>query len=160
MKNFLIRGGIPVTLYSNTLTSRDSNKSFKLEGELLKLKTKYKFNTDHSNPQERKLIGEVSREMKYDIRSTGTPNIRHNSFIKILNSPAIMASGISTVFSSSDLDDFCERLKLLLQEKQAGNNSNTINDEIVAVVDKLLKYKCMSKKEHEQILIKCNLLHK
>ena len=70
-----------------------------------------------------------------------------------------MASGISkTIFLSSDPDELCDRLKLLLQEKQAGNNSDIINDEIVAIVDKLLEYKCIIKKQHKQILIKCNLL--
>ena len=45
---------------------------------------------------------------------------------------------------------------MLLQEKQAGNNSDLINQEIVAIVDKLLEYKCISKKQHEQILNNCN----
>ena len=72
-----------------------------------------------------------------------------------------MASGISKIiFLSSDPDELCNRLKLLLQEKQAGNNSDIINDEIVAIVDKLLEYKCISKNQLQQILIKCNLLHK
>ena len=73
--------------------------------------------------------------------------------------PAITVSGVSTNFSSSDPDELCHRLKLLLQEKHAGNNSNTNNEQIIAIVEKLLEYKCMSKKEHRQILIKCNLLH-
>ena len=73
----------------------------------------------------------------------------------------LSASGVSkTKFLLSDLDELCNRLKLLLQEKHAGNNSNIIDEEIVAIVDKLLEYKCISKKQHKQILIKCNLLHK
>ena len=47
----------------------------------------------------------------------------------------------------------------MLQEKYAGNNSNIINDEFIAIVDKLLEYRCMSKKQPKQTLIKCNLLH-
>ena len=71
----------------------------------------------------------------------------------------VSASGVSkTIFFSSDHDELCDRLKLLLQEKQAGNNSDIINDEIVAIVDKLLEYKCISEKQHKQFLIKCNLL--
>ena len=46
---------------------------------------------------------------------------------------------------------------MLLQEKQAGNNSDIINREIVAIVDKLLEYRCISKKQHKQILLKSNL---
>ena len=97
--------------------------------------------------------------MNYDTKSTGRPSIRHNSIIKILDSPAIMAPGISkTIFLSYDADELCERLKLLLQEKHAGNNSEIINEEIVVIVDNLLEYKCITKKQHNQILIKCNLL--
>ena len=97
--------------------------------------------------------------MNYDIKSTGRPSTRHNSMIRLLDQPAIMASGISkTIILSSDPNELCDRLKLLLQEKHAGNNSDIINDEIVAIVDKLLEYKCISKKQHKQILFKCNLL--
>ena len=159
ISDFLIHRGIPVTLFSNMITFRDSNKSFKLEGDLLKLITNHKFNAGHSSPQDKKLFYEFVKEMNYDTKSIGRPSIRHNSIIKILDSPAIMASGISkTIFLSSNADELCERLKLLLQEKHAGNNSDLINDEIVAIVDKLLEYKCISKKQHKQILIKCNLL--
>ena len=137
----------------------DSNKSFRLEGDLLKVLTNYKFNADHSSPQDKKLIYEIAKEMNYDTKSTGRPSTRHTSIIKTLESPAIMASGISrTIILSSDPNELCDRLKLLLQEKHAGNNSDIFNDEIVAIVDKLLQYKCLSKKEHKQILIKCNLL--
>ena len=70
-----------------------------------------------------------------------------------------MASGVSkTIFLSSDPDELCDRLKLLLQEKHAGNNSDIINKEIVAIIDKLLEYKCISKKQPKQILNKCNLI--
>ena len=141
------------------ITFRDSNKAFRLEGDLLKVITNYKFNVDHSSPQDKKLIYDCAKEMNYDTKSTGRPSIRHNSIIKILDSPAIIASGISkTIFSSSDADELCERLKLLLQERKAGNNSNLFDEEIVAIIDNLLEYKCISKKQHKQILFKCNLL--
>ena len=158
MNDFLIHGTVPVTIFSNMITFRDSNKSFRLEGDLLKVITNYKFNADHSSPQDKKLIYEFAKEMNYDTKSTGRPSTRHTSIIKILESPAIMASGITTIILSSDPNELCDRLKLLLQEKHAGNNSDIINDEIVAVVDKLLAYKCISKKQHKQILINCNLL--
>ena len=149
MNDFLIHGNIPVSLHSNMMTFRDSNKSFRLEGDLLKLITNYKFNADHSSPQDKKLIYEFAKEMNYDTKSTGRPSIRHNSIIKRLESPAIMASGISkTISLSSDPIELCDRLRLLLQEKHAGNNSDINNDEVVAIVDKLLENKCISKKQH------------
>ena len=158
MKNFLIHRGIPVTLFSNMITFRDGNKSFKLEGDLLKLMTNYKFNADHSSLEDKKLIYEFAKEMNYDTKSTGRPSIRHNSVIKILESPAIMASGVTAIFLSENPNELCDRLRLLLQEKHAGNNSDIINKEIVNIIDKLLEYRYISMKQHKQILIKCNLL--
>ena len=161
MNDFLIHGTIPVTIFSNMITFRDSNKTFRLEGDLLKVKTNYKFNADHSSPQDKKLKYEFAKEMNYDTKSTGRPSTRHTSIIKILESPAIMVSGISkTIFLSSNPDELCERLKLLLQEKNVGNNSEIINEEIVVIVYKFLEYRCVTKKQHKQILIKCNLINK
>ena len=65
----------------------------------------------------------------------------------------VSASRKPTRFVSSDLNELCDRLKLLLQQKQGGDKSYIIDDEIVAIVDKLLEYKCMSKKQHKQLLI-------
>ena len=159
MNDFLIHGNIPVTIFSNMITFRDSNKTFRLEGDLLKVITNYKFNVDHSSLQVKKLIYQFAKEMKYDIDSIGRPSIRHNSMIRLLEQPAIMASGFSkTIILSSDPNELCDRLKLLLQEKHAGNNSDIINDEIVAIVDKLLEYRCINKKQHKQILVKCIII--
>ena len=159
--DFLINEKVPVTIFSNMLTFRNTKKVFKIEGDLYKVITDYKFNVDHSNQQDRKIIFEFGKEMKFKLKNKGRPSIRHNSMIRLLNQPPIMASGFSkTIFLSSDPNELCDRLKLLLQEKHAGNNSDIINDEIVAIVDKLLEYKCISKKQHKQILNKCNLLQK
>ena len=71
----------------------------------------------------------------------------------------IFASAVSkTIILSSDPNELSGRLKLLLQEKHAGNNSNLTNEEIVAIVGKLLEYKCISKKQHKQNLNKGNLI--
>ena len=159
LRDFLIHGTIPVTIISNMIVFRDSNKSFRLEGHLLKVITNYKFNVDHSSPQDKKLIYEFAKAMNYDTKSTGRPGVRHNSMIRLLDQPAIMASGFSKlIILSSDPNELCDRLKLLLQEKNGGNISNLIDEEIVAIIDKLLEYKCISKKQHEQNLIKGNPL--
>ena len=59
-----------------------------------------------------------------------------------------------TIFLSSDPDELCQGLNLLPQEKQIGNNSDKINGEMVARVEKLLEYKCISTKELEILLLK------
>ena len=43
--------------------------------------------------------------------------------------------------------------------KQAGDISNSINEEILAINVKLLEYKCISTKQHKENLKK-NVLHK
>ena len=155
-----IHNSIPITLYGNMLTFRDTNKQFELKGDLLEMITNSKFNVDLASLSD-KLMYDFAKEMHFDPKAPGNKSIPDRKLIKLLNSPGLMvsASGVSkTIFLSSDPDELCERLKLLLQEKHAGNNSDIINEEIVAIVDKLLEYKCISKKQHKQILIKCNLL--
>ena len=54
-------------------------------------------------------------------------------------SPAIRAYRISTKILPEKLIEQCDRLKLLLQEKQAGSSSEIIDEEIAATADKLLE---------------------
>ena len=68
MNDFLINKGIPVTLVNNLLIFRDSNKSFKLDGDLLETITNYGFNVDHSIQQDRKMIYEFAKEMSFYIK--------------------------------------------------------------------------------------------
>ena len=135
MNDFLIHGDIPVTLYSNFLTFRYSNESLKLDRDLLKTMTIYKLNVGHSNLQHRKSNTEFAEEMNFDFTNIGRPSLRDKSLEKLLNSHAIMASGISTISLPCDPNDLSVRIKTLLQEKQAGINSDIINDEIIAIVD-------------------------
>ena len=156
-----LHNSIPITLYGNMLIFRDTNKQFELTGDLSEMITNSKYNVDHASLADKKLMYDFAKEMNFDQKAVGNKSTRDETLIKLLKSPGLIvsASGITkTIFLSSDLNEIFERLKLLLQEKHGGNNSALINDEIVAIVDKLLEYKCISKKQHKQILIKCNLL--
>ena len=82
MNDFKINKGIPVTLVSNLLIFRDSNKSFKLEGDLLEAITNYDFKVDHSNQQDRKLIYEFAKEMNFNIKEKGKKSDRDKSMIR------------------------------------------------------------------------------
>ena len=152
---------IPITLYNNLLTFRDTGKEFELKGDLLKMITNKNYNVDLASLSDKKCMHDFAKEMNFDLKAQVNKSTRDRTLMKLLKSPGLMvsASGVSkTIFLSSDPDELCDRLKLLLQEKQAGNNSDMINEEIVAIVDKLLEYKCISKKQHKQVLVKCNLL--
>ena len=152
---------IPITLYGDMLTFRDTNKQSELKGDLLEMITNGKFNVDLASLSDKKLLYDFAKEMHFDPKASGNKSTRDRKLIKLLNSPGLVvsASGLSkTIILSSDPNELCDRLKLLLQEKHAGNNSDIINEEIVTIVDKFLEYKCISKKQDKQILIKCKLL--
>ena len=161
VNDLLMKNKIPITLYGNMLTFRDSGKVFELRGDLLEMITYSKYNVDLASLQGKKLMYDFAKEMNFDAKAVGNKSTRDKTLINLLKSPSLMvsASGVSkTIILSSDPNELCDRLRLLLQEKHAVNNSDIINDETVAIVDNLLEYGCISKKQHKQILIKCNLL--
>ena len=163
VNHLLIHNKIPITLHHNLLKFRDTSKEFELKGDLLKKITNKNFNVDLASLSDKKLMYEFAKEMNFDLEAEGNKSTRVRTLIKLPNSPGLMvsASGVSmTIFLSSDLDELCNRLKYLLKEKHAGNNSNIFNDEIVAIADKLLEYKCLPKNQRKQILIKCILFHR
>ena len=117
INDFLIITSKRITLYSNLLTFRDSNKSFKLDGDLFERMTNYDFNVNHANTQDQKLNYEFGKEMKFDIKQKGRKSNRDRSPKSLLKSPSLLvsASGVSnTVFLASDSDEFCDRLELIL----------------------------------------------
>ena len=154
-----IHNSIPIILYGNMLTFPDTNKQFELKRNFLEMITNSKYNVDLASLADKKLMYNFAKEMHFDQKALGKKSTRDKTLINLLKSPGlkVSASGVSkTIFLSSDPDELCNRLKLL-QEKHAGNNSDLINEELVAIVDKLLEYKCITKKQHKRILIKCNI---
>ena len=162
VNELLIHNTVPITLHDNLLTFHDTNKVLELKGDLLKMVTYKNYNVDLASLADKKIMHDFAKEMNFATKAQGNKSTRDRTLIKLPKSPGLMvsASDVSkTKFLSSDPDEVCNRLKLLLQEKHAGNNSDKINDGIVALVDKLLEYKCLSNKQHEQILLKYNLLY-
>ena len=154
VNDLLINKSIPMTLHYNLLKFRDTNKQIDLKGDVFEMITNKNYNVDLANLSDKKILYHFAKELNLDLKTIGKKSTRDRTFIKLLKPPGLMvsASGVSkTIFLSSDSKELCDRLKLLLQEKQAGNISNIINQEISAIVDKLLEYKCISKKQHKQI---------
>ena len=56
------------------------------------------------------------------------------------------------VFLPSDPDELVDHLKLLYFEKLGGNHSFLLNEQIIAIVDKLLEYECITTNQHQNIL--------
>ena len=157
VNDLLIHNNRPITLHDNLLAFRDTNKQFELKRDLLKMITNKNYNFDPASLSDEKLMYDFGKETHFDISGPGNKNTGDRTIIKLLKSPVIMASGIPTIFLPSDPNELCHRLKLLLHEKHADNNCNIFNEEIIAIDDKLLQYKRISKKQHKQILIERNL---
>ena len=158
LNNFLellIHNTIPVTLYDNLLTFCDTGKLFEMKVDLSKMIIKNKYNVDIASSTEKKLMYDSAKEMYFDVKCTRNKSTQDRTRIKLLKPSAIKASKISTQILSGGLSELCDRLKLLLQEKQAGSVSDLFEGEIVAMADIFLEYKCISTKQHKLLLIKC-----
>ena len=82
--------------------------------------------------------------MYFDERALGNKSTKDKSVIRLPKPSALIAGSTKeskTRWSSSAANELYDRIPLLLQEKQAGNNSNIIDEKIFAIADKLLEYK-------------------
>ena len=92
---------------------------------------------------------EFAKEMQFDERGHSNKKTRDRSLMRLPISPAIIASGISTIFLPENFKELCDRFELLLQEKQTGKSSNIIIGRNIGIADKLLEYKSISTKQHK-----------
>ena len=144
------------------LTFRDKGKKLELKGDLLKVITNKNNNVDLASLSDTKILYDFAEKKYFDVKALGNISTKDRNIIRLLKLPSVMvsSSGISNTNSlPSDPNELCNWLNLLLLEKQARNKSNINNEEIVVIVDKLLEYKCISKKQQKQILDKSNPLH-
>ena len=61
-----IHNTIPITLYGNMLTFRDTNKQFELKRDLLEMITNSKYNVDLASLADKKLMYDFAKEMNSD----------------------------------------------------------------------------------------------
>ena len=103
VNDLLFKNKIPITLYGNILTFRDTGKEFELKGDLLKTITNKNYNVNHASLADKKLMYDFAKDMHFDEKHVGIKSTRDRTLINLLNSPAIVASGVSkTIFLSSD----------------------------------------------------------
>ena len=93
--------------------------------------TNKSYNVDLASLQDKRLLFDFAKHMHFDIRGVDNKSTQDRTLIKLLKSPGLtaLASGVSkTIFLSSDPNELCDKLNLLLlQGKQAGSNSQLIN---------------------------------
>ena len=69
VNDLLMMNKIPITLYGNILTFRDTGKEFELKGDLLKMITNSKYNVNHASLADKKLMYDFAKEMHFDKKS-------------------------------------------------------------------------------------------
>ena len=76
VNDLLMKNKIPITLYGNMLTFRDTNKQIDLTGDLLKMITNSKYNVNLASLQGKKLMYDFAKEMHFDPKAVGNKSIR------------------------------------------------------------------------------------
>ena len=104
---------------------------------------------DLANLSDKKTLFDFANEMIFDKNSVGIKSNRDSSPFRLLESPAKISSRSSnTRFVSFNPKKFCDRFTSLLQKKPAGHNFDLITEESIAVMNKLLQFKCNTIKQH------------
>ena len=55
------------------------------------------------------------------------------------------------IFLPSDPDELVDQLELLYFEKLGGNDNPQLNEQIIAIVDKLLEFECITTNQHQNM---------
>ena len=97
VKDLKINKSIPISLYNNMLTFRDSGKVIELKGDLLEMITNKNYNVDLASLADKKLMYDFAKEMNFDLKAVGKKSTRDRNLIKLLKSPGLVssASGVS-----------------------------------------------------------------
>ena len=108
-------------------------------------------NMNENNITDDELIYNFYKDVKYDLNLAGDKRSNRYKYLKKLAS-RLKASGVREFqtkgfYLSSDPNELVDRLYLLYQEKIAGNDSKNINEEMVAIYDKLYSYSIISKED-------------
>ena len=70
-EDLLIHNAVSFTLYDNSLTIRDTGKTFEFKGDSLKTITNKKFNVDLASLSDKNLRFDFAKEKYFDVKAPG-----------------------------------------------------------------------------------------
>ena len=128
---------------------------------------------DLSNLSDILFLFEFAKEMYFEEKALRNKNNRERSFIRLLKSHAILAEFLEDKISpkiktqkkdensketktrwlSSNPNELCDSLNLILKEKQAGFNSNKPTEKTIAITDNFMEDNCVSQPKQHSILV-------
>ena len=91
VKDILIKQTILGSLSGDLRTFRDTNKKFKLEGDVLKTITNKNYNVDISKIWDEKLLLIIAKQLCFVEKASCNQSNRNRSLYGLLESPAAMA---------------------------------------------------------------------
>ena len=116
--------GEKVTICDDKLLFRYTGVVFTLKGDILSLITDYQFNKTDS-PDAKQIINFLD-DMHFEIHSKGKSLGDRTNTKTFYNKRALLASGLhEVIFLSKNLNELCDRLRLIFQEKQAGTDTSS-----------------------------------
>ena len=89
--------------------------------------------------------------MNYDLNHGGKKSNRYN-FIKRLLQPQLGSGLNKFIFLPSDPDVLVDQLKLYVLGKVGGNDNPMLSKQIIAIVDKLLEYGCITTYQRQNFI--------
>ena len=92
-----INKSIPITLYNNMFTFRDTGREFELKGDLLEMITNKNYNVDLAKLSDKKLMYNFAKATNFDTKTQCRKSARYSAITKLLKSPGLMVpfSGVS-----------------------------------------------------------------
>ena len=105
-------------------------------------------NLDKTKITDHNLIRRFYKDAKYDFNKPGDKKSNRYYYTRELENNVVESRGV--IFFSKDPNELVDRLYLLYQEKIAGNDSKNINEEMVAIYDKLYSYSIISERRSLQ----------
>ena len=107
----LINKTMPVTLYNYSLTLRDTDKKFEVNGELSKTITNKNYKIDLASLVNKKLMYEFAQETHFHEMALGNKkSTRDKSVEGLQKSPAVMVSGVSIKILTENTNELCDGL--------------------------------------------------
>ena len=145
-------------MYVDMVVFRNSGVVFQLKGDILSMTTEYDFNKTDS--PDAKQITNFLDEMHFDIHAKYKSSSDENLITIHHNKRTLLALGLhEVIFLSENPIELFNRLRLIIEGKQVGNDTNKFDNEFIAIFKELLEYKSLTPKQHKQFLFKIILLH-
>ena len=149
-----------VLIKGSTITFENGNTNNLNDPDLQYFMTNTQIDKEIHNEN---LIHSFLNDMKYNLNYGDKKSNRYYFFKDLINQYKYqhipyqlsqLGSGFNQyVFLPSDPDELVDQLKLLYFEKVGGNDNPMLNEQIIAIADKLLQYKCITTNQHQNILL-------